>query len=465
MPSLFRKKDVISDLENKDTILTRTLSAKDLVIMGVGVIVGSGIFITPGIIAANYAGPGVIFTYLFAAVVCIGAAFCYSEFASTIPLAGSAYTYSYSVYGEIVAWIVGWSLVSEYLFAAASTAVSWSAYFRNLLAGFGITLPKALQSAAHTNGNAQGRFDVIAFVIVLLATVLLLQGMTESTRINAIMVYVKIFVILLFVVVAAFFVKPENYNPLLPFGWSGIGKGASVAFYAFLGFDVVSTASEEVKDPKKNMPIGIIASLLIVAILYSLVSFVLVGAVNYKQLNVADPVAHALNLLNQNWASGIISLGAVMGMTTVLLVIMYGGTRLIYSFSRDGLLPKSFKSVNKNSIPANSTLLVGLVAAIAAAVLPIDKITELVNIGTLLAFASTSIGVIFLRHGKNTRDLKPAFKVPLYPIFPLISFFACIYLMTQLQTFTWHMYAIWTGIGLVIYFGYGYWHSLVKKHK
>ncbi|APU70437.1 amino acid permease [Companilactobacillus crustorum] len=459
MPSFFRKKDIVNDLLNEKTTLQRTLSAKDLVIMGVGVIVGSGIFITPGIIAANYAGPGVILTYLLAAVVCIGAAFCYSEFSSTIPLAGSAYTYSYSVYGEIIAWIVGWSLISEYLFAASSTAVSWSAYFRNLLAGFGIYLPKELQSAAGTAGNSGGRFDIVAFVIVFIATVLLLQGMTESMKVNTIMVYVKIFVILLFVAVTIFYVKPKNYNPFLPFGVGGIGRGAAVAFYAFLGFDVVSSASEEVRNPKRNMPIGIIASLLIVAVLYSLVSLVLVGAVNYKKLNVADPVSHALNLLNLNWISGIVSLGAIMGMTTVLLVVIYGGTRLIFSFSRDGLLPHQFKKLSSKGVPIRSTILVGLIAASCAAVIPIEKITELVNIGTLLAFSVTSIGVIFLRHGKNTRDLTPAFRVPLYPILPLISFVACIYLMTQLQNFTWIMYAIWTAIGLVIYFSYGYRHS------
>lgn len=462
MLSLFRKKDIVNDLLHEQTSLKRTLTAKDLVIMGVGVIVGSGIFITPGIIAANYAGPGVVLTYLLAALVCIGAAFCYSEFSSTIPLAGSAYTYSYSVYGEIIAWIVGWSLISEYLFAASSTAVSWSAYFRNLLAGFGIHLPAYLQSAAGTAGNPDGRFDIVAFFIVLIATTLLLQGMTESMKVNTIMVYIKIFVILLFVAVTVFYVKPKNYNPFLPFGVGGIGRGAAVAFYAFLGFDTVSSASEEVKNPKRNMPIGIIASLLIVAILYSLVSLVLVGAVNYKKLNVADPVSHALNLLNLNWISGIVSLGAIMGMTTVLLVVIYGGTRLIFSLSRDGLLPKRFKLLNKQGVPISSTFLVGLVAATVAAVIPIEKITELVNIGTLLAFSVTSIGVIFLRHSKNTQDLKPAFRVPFYPVFPLISFLACIYLMTQLQSFTWKMYAIWTALGLLIYFGYSYRHSNEK---
>ncbi|KRL67461.1 amino acid permease [Companilactobacillus versmoldensis] len=462
MHSLFQKKDVVSALASNKK-LTRSLNAKDLVIMGVGVIVGAGIFITPGIIAAKYSGPGVIFTYLLAAIVCIGAAFCYSEFASTIPLAGSAYTYAYTIYGEVIAWIIGWSLVAEYLFATSSVAVSWSAYFRNLLSGFGVTLPPFLQSADGTAGNANGGFDLIAFIVVFLVVGLTLQGLKQSVRVSTVMVYVKIFVILLFIVVALFFFQPKNFNPLLPYGWSGVGKGASIAFFAFLGFDVVSTASEEVKNPKKNMPIGIIASLLIVSVLYGLVSFALVGAVKYTKLNVSDPVAYALQVLHQNWAAGIISLGAVMGMTTVLIVIVYGGTRLIYSISRDGLLPKKLNNLNSAGIPKGSTILFGLVAATVAAVLPLDKITELVNVGTLLAFSSTSLGVLFLKHNKNTQSLEPAFKVPLYPFFPILSFLACVYLLIQLQPFTWEMFAIWTLLGLAIYFGYGYRHSHLKN--
>lgn len=459
---LFQKKDVISALASNKK-LTRSLNAKDLIIMGVGVIVGAGIFITPGIIAANYSGPGVIFTYLLAALVCVGAAFCYSEFSSTIPLAGSAYTYAYTIYGEVVAWIIGWSLVAEYLFGTSSVAVSWSAYFRNLLSGFGVNLPPELQSAAGTAGNPAGKFDLVAFVVVFLVVVLTLQGLKQSVRVSTIMVYVKIFVILLFVVVALFFFQPKNFNPLLPYGWSGVGKGASIAFFAFLGFDVVSTASEEVKNPKRNMPIGIISSLLIVSVLYGLVSFALVGAVKYTKLNVSDPVTYALRVIHQNWAAGIISLGAVMGMTTVLIVIVYGGTRLIYSISRDGLLPKNLNHLNKADIPVGSTILFGLVAATVAAALPLVKITELVNVGTLLAFSSTSLGVLFLKSNKNTKDLEPAFRVPLYPFFPILSFLACVYLLVQLQPFTWEMFGVWTVIGLIIYFAYGYRHSNLNK--
>ncbi|WP_164507135.1 amino acid permease [Companilactobacillus furfuricola] len=458
--SLFRRKDVKAALLEKPT-LQRTIGPMGLIIMGIGVIVGAGIFITPGIIAANYAGPGVIFTYILAALVCAGAAFCYSEFSSSIPLAGSAYTYAYSTFGEIIAWFVGWALLSEYMFTGATVAVSWSAYFRSLLEGFGIKLPVFLQSAPGTPGNPGGRFDLIAFVVVLLITFLLLQGLNESVRLNTIMVVVKLIVIFLFVAIALFYIKPANFKPFLPYGVSGIGKGASVAFFAFVGFDIISTASEEVKNPKKTMPIGIISSLLICSALYALVSFALVGAVKYTKLNVADPVAFALKYLNQNWAAGIISLGAIMGMTTVMIVVIYGGTRLIYSISRDGLLPKNLHKINKKHVPMTSTVLFGLVSAFASAILPIDKIAELVNVGTLNAFAITSIGVIVLRKGKNTRDLDHAFQVPLFPIFPIVSFLACAYLLANLQLFTWEIFGVWTAIGLVVYFMYGHRKSLL----
>ncbi|MFD1471689.1 APC family permease [Companilactobacillus mishanensis] len=462
--SLFRRKDVIAALKEKPT-LQRTMGPMDLTIMGIGVIVGAGIFITPGIIAAKYAGPGVIFTYVLAALVCAGAAFCYSEFSSTIPLSGSAYTYAYSTFGEIIAWFVGWALLSEYMFTGSTVAVSWSAYFRSLLEGFGIKLPVALQSAPGTPGNPGGRFDIVAFIVVLLITFLLLQGLNESVRLNTILVFVKLFVIFLFVIIALFYIKPANFHPFLPFGVGGIGKGASVAFFAFVGFDIISTASEEVKNPKRNMPIGIIASLLICSALYALVSFALVGAVKYTKLNVADPVALALKLLNQNWAAGVISLGAIMGMTTVMIVVIYGGTRLIYSISRDGLLPKNLHKVNKVHVPTTSTILFGLLSAFASAVLPIDKIAELVNVGTLNAFAITSIGVIALRKSKNTRDLETAFQVPFFPIFPIVSFLACAYLLANLQLFTWEIFGVWTTIGLILYFSYGYRKSLLSKSK
>ncbi len=460
---LFIKKQVQTDLYKK-TGLEKTLTAFSLTTMGIGAIVGSGIFITPGLIAANYTGPGVMLSYLIAVVVCAMAALCYSEFSSTIPLAGSAYTYVYAVFGEFAAWILGWALISEYLFAVSSVAVSWSSYFQNLLAGFGLKLPPFLQAAAGTAGVKGGGIDVVALVITMLVAWLLSKGIRESAKINNIMVIVKILVILLFIGIAIFYVKPANYNPFLPFGTSGIFKGAAVAFYAYIGFDAVSTASEEVKNPKRNMPIGIISSLLVAAVLYVSLSAVLVGVVHYTKLNVADPVALALTLIHQNWASGVISFGAIVGMTTVLIVMSYGGTRLLFAISRDGLLPASLKKLNpKTHVPVANTWIFGAIASVFAAVIPIDKIAELVNIGTLSAFAMVSLGIVFLRHDERFKNLDTSFKVPLYPYLPIASFLACVYLMTQLQAFTWEAFGVWVVIGLIVYVSYGYHHSRVRE--
>ncbi|XEO93282.1 amino acid permease [Latilactobacillus sakei] len=455
--SLFAKKKIDAS-QFKNGLLERNLTAVGLTAMGVGAVVGAGIFITPGIIAAKYAGPGAMLSYLLAAVVCALAALCYSEFASTIPLAGSAYTYVYTVFGELVAWILGWALVSEYLFAVASVAVSWSAYFQNLMAGFGLHLPTAL-SAAWEPGKPAG-VNLIAGIVVLIVGFLLSNGMRESTRINTIMVGVKIAVIVIFLGVAIFYVKPANFHPFLPYGASGVLSGAALAFYAYIGFDAVSTASEEVINPQRDMPIGIIASLLIASLLYAAVATVLVGVVHYTKLNVGDPVAFALQLMHQNWVAGIISLGAVAGMTTVLLVMTYGGTRLIFAMSRDGLLPAVFAKINpKTHVPVANTWIFAVVTSVVAALVPLDKIAELVNIGTLFAFATVSLGVIFLRRIPNYNELPQGFKVPLYPIVPILSCILCVLLMTQLQITTWIVFVIWLIIGLVIYFSYSYQHS------
>jgi len=342
--------------------------------------------------------------------------------------------------------------------------VSWSSYFQNLLAGFGLKLPPFLQAAAGTAGVKGGGIDVVALVITMLVAWLLSKGIRESAKINNIMVIVKILVILLFIGIAIFYVKPANYNPFLPFGTSGIFKGAAVAFYAYIGFDAVSTASEEVKNPKRNMPIGIISSLLVAAVLYVSLSAVLVGVVHYTKLNVADPVALALTLIHQNWASGVISFGAIVGMTTVLIVMSYGGTRLLFAISRDGLLPASLKKLNpKTHVPVANTWIFGAIASVFAAVIPIDKIAELVNIGTLSAFAMVSLGIVFLRHDERFKNLDTSFKVPLYPYLPIASFLACVYLMTQLQAFTWEAFGVWVVIGLIVYVSYGYHHSRVRE--
>lgn len=470
--SIFMKKDVAADLA-KQPVLQRTLSAFGLTTMGVGAIVGAGIFITPGIIAGKYSGPAVILSFLIAAFVCGLAALCYAEFASTIPLAGSAYTYAYSVYGEIIAWILGWSLISEYLFAVSSVAASWSAYFQNLLNGFNINLPTYLQ---HATGKG---IDLIAIIVILLVTFLLVGGVKESAKINEIMVIVKISVIFLFIVVGVFFINTNNYVPFIPkgfvdnfgvrhYGFWGIIGGAATAFYAYIGFDAVSTASEEVKNPKRNMPIGIVSSLGVASVLYMALSAVLVGIVNYKDLanpkHQGDPVAYALTLINQNWISAIVSFGAVVGMTTVLMVMSYGGNRLIFAIARDGLLPKSFLKISQRSkTPLSSTIIFGVVAAIVAGFVPLQTVAELVNIGTLFAFALVSLGVIFLRNNKSFKNLPVGFKTPFYPYIPIISFSACIFLMSQLQLITWKVFLIWQIIGLIWYAIYGYRNSKIRQ--
>ncbi len=461
--SLFIRKDIATDIYKK-TGLEKSLTAFSLITMGVGAIVGAGIFITPGIIAAKYTGPGAMLAFVLAAVVCSLAALCYSEFSSTIPLAGSAYTYIYAVFGEFIAWILGWALVSEYLFSVSAVAASWSAYFQNILVGLNIHMPEALTAAYGTAGHPGAFFDLPAFVIIMILSLLLSGGVRESARGNAIMVVLKIIVIVLFIVVGVFYVKPANYSPFLPFGVKGVVSGAAVAFYAYIGFDAVSTAAEEVKRPQRNVPIGIIGSLLIATVLYIALSAVLVGIVKYTKLNVADPVAYALHFIHQDWVSGIVSLGAVIGMTTVLIVFLYGGTRLVFAISRDGLLPPFFsKLAPKSHAPVVNTWVFGIVGSIFACIIPIDKITELVNIGTLFAFAMVSIGIVFLRRSPDFAHLDSAFKVPFYPVLPIISFILCVILMLELKLFTWVAFFIWLIIGLFVYFGYGYRHSSVRN--
>ncbi|KRM61881.1 amino acid transporter [Paucilactobacillus vaccinostercus DSM 20634] len=461
--SLFIRKDIATDIYKK-TGLEKSLTAFSLITMGVGAIVGAGIFITPGIIAAKYTGPGAMLAFVLAAVVCSLAALCYSEFSSTIPLAGSAYTYIYAVFGEFIAWILGWALVSEYLFSVSAVAASWSAYFQNILVGLNIHMPEALTAAYGTAGHPGAFFDLPAFVIIMILSLLLSGGVRESARVNAIMVVLKIIVIVLFIVVGVFYVKPANYSPFLPFGVKGVVSGAAVAFYAYIGFDAVSTAAEEVKRPQRNVPIGIIGSLLIATVLYIALSAVLVGIVKYTKLNVADPVAYALHFIHQDWVSGIVSLGAVIGMTTVLIVFLYGGTRLVFAISRDGLLPPFFsKLAPKSHAPVVNTWVFGIVGSIFACIIPIDKITELVNIGTLFAFAMVSIGIVFLRRSPDFAHLDSAFKVPFYPVLPIISFILCVILMLELKLFTWVAFFIWLIIGLFVYFGYGYRHSSVRN--
>lgn len=459
--NLFRKKSVNQLLQNHGKVqLKKTLGAFDLILLGVGAIVGTGIFILPGTVAAQHAGPGIVFSFIIAAFVCAFAAMCYSEFSSSIPVTGSAYTYSYMVFGEIIAWLVGWSLLLEYGLAVAAVATGWSSYFSSLLAGFNIVLPHAISGAFNPDNGTY--INLPAILIIFLIAALLTLGIKESTKFNTIMVCVKVAVILLFIVVGAFYVEPTNWKPFTPFGTSGVLSAAALVFFAYLGFDAVSSAAEEVKNPQRNMPIGIIGSLFICTLLYVAVSLVLTGMVSYTELNVSDPVSFAMKVVNQDWVAGIISIGAVVGMMTVILVMLYGGTRLVYAFGRDGLLPKVLCEVHpKRKTPVKNTWIFATLIALCAGFIPLDKLTELVNMGTLLAFTVVSIGVIYLRKNKDIPN--DGFKVPFFPAIPIISFILCVFLMTQLSAHTWIACIIWMIIGIMIYFTYGKKHSVLNN--
>ncbi|MFC0274758.1 amino acid permease [Metabacillus herbersteinensis] len=455
---LFRKKPVSKGLPTSS--LNRVLGALDLTMLGVGAIIGTGVFVLTGVAAAKYAGPALIISFIIAGLACAFAALCYSEFASMIPESGSAYTYSYVAFGELIAWILGWDLILEYGLASSAVASGWSGYFQGLLSGFGIHLPTALTSAFDpSNGTF---IDLPAVLIIFLVTLLLSRGVKESVKINAIMVIVKVAVVLLFIVVGVWYVEPVNWDPFMPFGFSGVVTGAAVVVFAYFGFDAVSTAAEEVKNPQRNLPIGILSALAICTVLYIIVSLILTGIVPLDLLNVKDPVAFALKFVGQDWAAGFISLGAIVGITTVLIVMMFGQTRLFYAMSRDGLITKRLSYVHpKTHVPTFSTWTTGLLVSLFAGFVPLDKLAELTSIGTLFAFAAVSLGVAVLR--KTQPELKRGFKTPFMPFIPALAVIFCVYLMMQLSAFTWKGFLVWLTLGLIIYFTYGYKHSRLNK--
>lgn len=454
--SLFRKKPVIQSSSN----LKQSLGAFDLVTLGVGAIIGTGIFVLTGIQAATNAGPALIISFIIAGIACAFAALCYSEYASTISEAGSAYTYTYVTFGELFAWILGWDLVLEYGVASSAVASGWSGYFQGLLSQVNIHLPKALTGAF--NPDEGTIVNLPAIFIVFIITFLLSKGVKESVRWNTIMVIIKVVVVLLFIAVGVFYVEPANWTPFMPFNFSGVTAAAAVVVFAYFGFDAVSTAAEEVKNPQKNVPIGIISSLAICTVLYIIVTLVLTGMVPYQLLNVPDAVAFALRYVNQGWAAYFISLGAIVGITTVLIVMMFGQIRLFYAMSRDGLLPKAFGAVSKKTqVPVKGTWITGALVAFFAGVISLDHLAELVSIGTLFAFSSVCLGIIVLR--KTQPDLKRGFRTPFVPIIPILGMVFCVFLMTQLKQLTWIGFIVWLAIGLVIYFTYGKNHSKLKK--
>ncbi|MDK8183328.1 amino acid permease [Paenibacillus sp. UMB4589-SE434] len=461
MNQLFRKKSLslmLAQSEKKE--LARAMSLMDLIFLGVGCVIGTGIFVVTGVVAAEASGPAIMLSFAIAGIVCALAAFCYAEFSSAVPVSGSVYTYTYATLGELCAFLIGWDLMLEYVLAISAVATGWSAYFQSLLKGFQIHVPAIVSSAPGVGKG--GIIDLPAVLIILAITALVSKGVKESIKFNNIMVFVKLAVILLFIVVGIWYVKPDNWVPFVPFGFNGIITGAATVFFAYIGFDVIASASEEVKNPKKTMPIGIIASLFICTLVYMVVSGVLTGMISYTELNVGAPVALALQSVGQNSVAGIISVGAVFGITTVILALIYAQVRLAYAMSRDGLLPKKFSQVNaKTQTPFANTWITGFVAAGIAGFIDLTTLAHLVNMGTLAAFTLISIAIIVLR--KKFPDLKASFRVPFVPVLPILSALFCLYLAVSLPLITWISFVIWIGVGTVVYFVYSRKHSHLNQ--
>ena len=458
------RKESLSRYMSADQKFVKSMSAIDLMTLGIGAVIGTGIFILPGTVAANDAGPGVILSFLMAAIVCALAAMCYAEFSSALPVAGSAYSYGNIIFGEIIGWILGWALVLEYMLAVSSVSTGWAAYFNSLINSFGLHIPKALSGPFDP---AHGTYvNIVAIIIVLLITLMLSQGMQSSLRINNIAVAIKLLIILLFIGIGLFFIKPANYHPFMPFKLSGVFRGATTVFFAFLGFDAVSSSAAEVKNPKRNMPLGIIGTLLVATILYMGVSAVLVGMVKDTKRDVANPVAFALKYVNQGWLADLLSIGALIGMFTMMVTMIYSSSRLVYSLGRDGLLPKFLSQLNekKGSTPEAALWTVVIIIALIGGLVSLDNLTSLVNIGTLFAFTFVSFGIIPLRHRQDIGN-QGGFQVPLYPVLPLLSGFACLWMMSQLSKMTFIGAGIWFLIGLIIYFAYGYRHSKMNAQQ
>ncbi|SOY54182.1 amino acid permease [Cupriavidus taiwanensis] len=462
--SLFRTKDIDAMLAvARDDGLKKVLGPVDLVLMGIGAIIGTGIFVLTGT-GALTAGPALTVSFVIAALACGFAALCYAEFASAIPVSGSIYTYSYATLGEIVAWMIGWDLLLEYGLATSAVSVGWSGYFQSLMAGFGMKLPAALTAAPGSVPGVQTVLNLPACLIMLAITWVVSYGVRESARVNNLMVAVKIGVVLLFIAVGVWHVQPANWQPFAPFGFTGIFNAAALVFFAFIGFDAVTSAAEEVRNPRRDLPIGIIGSLAVCTVLYVVVAAIMTGIVPFaKFAGVDHPVSLALQFAGQNWVAGFVDLGAILGMTTVILVMTYGQTRVIFAMSRDGLLPERLSSVHPvHATPYFATWTVGLVFAAIAAFVPLNVLAELINIGTLAAFTLISVAVLVLR--KTRPDLPRAFRCPGVPVVPLLSIGFCLFLMAHLQALTWAAFLVWLVLGLVIYFAYARRNAVLHNH-
>ncbi len=449
--------------------LKKCLGAFDLILLGIGAIIGTGIFVLTGVAAATQAGPAVVISFIIAGLACAFAALAYAELSASVGGSGSAYGYSYAAFGEMIAWIIGWDLLLEYGVAVAAVANGWSGYFNNALTAIGLGLPEMLTKGPFAEGGG-GLVNLPAVAIILILMGLLIVGVRESARLNAAMVFVKLLAIFIFVAVALFHIQPANWSPFMPFGWFdhvdggktvGVLAAASLVFFAYVGFDAVSTAVEEARDPQRDVPLGILGSLGFCTIIYIVVSGLLTGLVPYTELNVSSPVAHALQLIGINWASALVATGVIAGLTTVMLVLYYGLTRIIVAIARDGLLPGSLAKISdKTQTPVRVTVICGIVMAIAAGFMPLGALAELVNIGTLAAFVLVCAGVIVLRI--KHPDMPRPFKMPFGLTLPILGVLSCGALIAFLPYHTHLRFIGWLGLGMLIYFAYGLRHSKLR---
>ncbi|WP_123053242.1 amino acid permease [Clostridium sp. JN-1] len=456
--NIFKKKSLHELMKSVEkTGLKKNLKAKDIAALGIGAVVGVGIFVATGE-GAHAAGPGIIISFVLCGIIACLCGLCYCELATMFPVAGSTYSYAYIAFGEFVAMIIGWCLTSEYLVATSAVASGWSGTFRGILQSAGITLPKAI-AASPSNG---GIIDLPAVAIILILTALLCYGMHESARVNNIIVGVKVFIILLFIFLGVSHIRVSNYTPFAPFGWKGIFTGASTVFFSYIGFDAISTAAEEAENPKKDVSRGIIICLTVVSILYIAVAVVLTGIVPYNEIISDNAVPASLARIGINWGSALVGVGAILGMISTMIAVLYGQIRIFMVMSRDGLIPKAFSKIHKtHKTPYIATIITGIIASVIAGFLPLDIIVQFLSIGTLLSFMVVSAGVIYLR--KAMPNFERKFKCPGVPFTPIITILCCLTLLKSMHIVTWIGFLIWLAIGLLIYFTYGIRHSVVQN--